>query len=76
MLRKKDSLWSHHSCHPGRPGNLVICSNTSCCQTRALLRASGGEDEAVISHPAAMSDSPCLTQNRRSSRAENVKSRS
>lgn len=44
-------------------------------RARALLRAPGGEDEAVISHPAAVSGSLCLTQNGGSSGAEN-KSRS
>lgn len=37
MLFKKDILWSGCAGHPGRPGNLVICSNTSCCHAELWL---------------------------------------
>ena len=52
MLLKKTILWSCWACHPGRPGNLIICSNTSYCQLSSVW-ASAGRDEAVISGPAA-----------------------
>ena len=37
MLFTKNILWSGCAGHPGRPGNLVICSNTSCCQAELRL---------------------------------------
>lgn len=66
MLLKKNILRSHYSCHPGRPGGFVICSNTSCREGRSCVWASGG-GWSCYSPPSSHSRWPCCTQNGHSS---------